>query len=197
MSQSRLVVLASGEGSVFSAIEDACRDKKIDAEIIGLICSRDGIGAVDRAAAAGVACIVVAPNSFKNRAAWDEMLTTTVRQLDPNWIALAGFTQLLGPKFLKAFEGRVVNTHPSLLPKFGGQGMYGKRVYEAVLAAGEKETGITVHQVVGEYDSGPIVAQEKVSVLPNDTVETLSERVRAVEREFYPRVLADLLTQKH
>lgn len=191
--KARLVVLASGEGSVFQSIAEACESGVLNAEIVGLICSRDGVGAVSRADQLGVPCVVVDLRAFKDRSTWDKTLTETVRRLDPKLVALAGFTQLLGEKFLTAFKGRVVNTHPSLLPKFGGKGMYGSKVYEAILAAGETETGITVHQVVGEYDSGPVIAQERVPVKKGDTVETLSARVRDVERSFYIQVLKTLL----
>jgi phosphoribosylglycinamide formyltransferase-1 len=98
----------------------------------------------------------------------------------------------LGPQTLETFRGRVVNTHPALLPKYGGQGMYGHRVHEAVLAAGERTTGVTVHVVEADYDTGPIVAQAEVPVAPDDTVETLAERVRARERRFLVEVLADI-----
>lgn len=189
----RLVVLASGEGSLFTAIAEACANEQLNAEIVGLICSRDGVGAVTRAEAADVPCVVVDLRAFKDPSAWDKTLTETVRRLDPTLVALAGFTQLLGKKFLEAFKGRVVNTHPSLLPKFGGKGMYGSKVYEAVLAAGEKETGITVHHVVGEYDSGPILAQERIPVQAGDTPETLAARVRGVEKVFYVQVLKKVL----
>lgn len=119
-----------------------------------------------------------------DRAILDELLERGV-----NLIALAGYMKKLGPETLRAFAGRIVNVHPSLLPRHGGKSMYGKLVHEAVLAAGDRETGVTVHGVDAEYDEGPILAQRRVGVLPNDTVETLAERVLALEHDLYVETL--------
>jgi phosphoribosylglycinamide formyltransferase-1 len=105
-------------------------------------------------------------------------------------VFLAGYMKKLGPKVLRAFDGRILNTHPALLPRFGGKGMYGSRVHAAVLAAGEKETGVTIHRVAHEYDTGPVVAQCRVPVLPGDSVETLAARVQKRERELVVETLA-------
>ena len=103
-------------------------------------------------------------------------------QAKAEFVLLAGFLKKVGPSVLAAFNGRIINTHPALLPKFGGQGMYGRRVHEAVLAAGEAQSGVSVHLVTGEYDSGPVIAQATVQVHREDTVRTLSERVQVAER---------------
>jgi phosphoribosylglycinamide formyltransferase-1 len=104
-------------------------------------------------------------------------------------VLLAGYMKKLGPYTLDCFRGRVLNTHPALLPKFGGQGMYGARVHEAVLAAGEAVTGVSVHVVDAEYDQGPVIAQCEVPVLAGDTVDTLASRVQERERKFIVEVL--------
>ena len=106
-----------------------------------------------------------------------------------NLIVLAGYMKRLGPLTLSHYRGRVLNTHPALLPKFGGRGMFGDRVHEAVLAAGEKVSGATVHVVDGDYDTGPILSQIPVPVLPGDTTTTLRSRVQRVERSQYVTVL--------
>lgn len=190
----RLVILASGTGTTFTAIAEACRSGRLNADLAGLVVSRDGAPVIDRAEEYGVPTVVVELARFKDRSQWDRTMTAATAGYEPTLVALAGFTQLLGPEFLKTFERRVVNTHPSLLPKYGGPGMYGRNVHEAVLRAKEKESGVSVHWVAGEYDSGPVIAQKPVPVYPGDTARNLAERVQGVEKDFYISVLSDLLT---
>ena len=109
-------------------------------------------------------------------------------------VVLAGYMKMLGPAVLSRYDGQVLNVHPALLPKFGGKGMYGRRVHEAVLAAGESVTGATVHVVDAEYDLGPVVAQREVPVLPDDTVESLSARVLEREHELLVQTLRKVAT---
>src|SRR5690606_23567602 len=106
---------------------------------------------------------------------------------------LAGFMKKIGPRTLAAFEGRIVNIHPALLPKYGGKGMYGQNVHATVIAAGDSETGVTVHVVTDDYDTGPILAQEKVPVGEGDTPETLAERVLAVEHRIYVETIGRII----
>ncbi|MDF2720184.1 MAG: Phosphoribosylglycinamide formyltransferase [Paenibacillus sp.] len=119
----------------------------------------------------------------------NQAILETLLRHEVGLIALAGYMKKLGPRTLRTFAGRIVNVHPSLLPKFGGHGMYGLRVHEAVLAAGERETGVTVHLVDAEYDEGSILAQSRVPVLADNTIETLAERVLRREHEFYAETL--------
>lgn len=112
-----------------------------------------------------------------------------------DYIVLAGYMKKMGPRVLSSFAGRIINTHPALLPKFGGRGMYGRRVHEAVLASGERVTGVTVHLVTAEYDEGPVVAQVEVPVHADDTVESLAERVQERERELLVETLRTLLRE--
>jgi phosphoribosylglycinamide formyltransferase-1 len=123
----------------------------------------------------------------------DAEILRVLRQHRAEWVILAGYLRKLGPKTLAAYRGRVINIHPALLPKYGGQGMYGAHVHEAVLAAGEKETGVTIHRVDEEYDHGAIVAQCRVPVLAGDTVETLSQRVLACEHRFLVETLERII----
>ncbi len=106
-----------------------------------------------------------------------------------DWIVLSGYLRKLGPITLRKFERRILNIHPALLPKFGGRGMFGRHIHEAVLAAGERTSGITIHQVDGEYDRGAIIAQREVPVQPGDTVETLQQRIMAAEPPFFVETL--------
>ena len=133
------------------------------------------------------------PRLHIQRSDFDGALLKVLRELKPSWIVLAGYTQLLNPEIVKVFANRITNTHPSLLPKYGGHGMYGRRVHEAVLAAKEMQTGISVHLVTENYDEGPILAQKTVAVLPADTVESLMQRVQGEEKDFYIQSLAQII----
>lgn len=189
----RIAVCASGDGSIFEALVEAGRNGRCPGTVVGLIVNRSGIGALARAERLGIPVAVLKPGDFAARVDWDEAMGRQLKEWRADWVVLAGFLTLVGQEVLTAFPRRVVNIHPSLLPKYGGPGMYGLRVHAAVLAAGERETGITVHTVDGQYDRGVIVVQERVTILPGDTPETLGDRVRARERELYPQVLRDLI----
>jgi phosphoribosylglycinamide formyltransferase-1 len=191
---SKIAVLASGEGSNFEAIARATRSGALKAQIIGLIANRDKIGALGRARSFGIESAVIPPKLFSDRAHWDQAMAQQLREWGAEWVVLAGFLALLGPRVLAAYPGRIINSHPALLPKYGGPGMYGDRVHAAVVGAGEKETGITFHLVDEIYDHGKILVQDKIPVLQSDTVETLAARLKARENELYPQVLADLLS---
>lgn len=121
-------------------------------------------------------------------------MAAQLRKWGGEWVVLAGYLALVGPKVLHGYPKRIVNSHPALLPKFGGEGMYGDRVHAAVLQAGERETGITVHLIDEVYDRGAILAQARVEVLADDTPSALAARVKACESAFYPKVLNDLVT---
>lgn len=190
----KIVVCASGEGTNFEAIVMACRSKELKAEVVGLVASRQNIGAIGRANLLRVPHQTLNPRDYAARSDWDLAMARQFEAWSADWIVLAGFLALIGPEVLKRYPQRVVNSHPSLLPKFGGAGMYGDRVHAAVLAAGDSETGITIHTIDGEYDRGKILAQDKIQVRPGDTADTLASRVKAHEVSFYPKVLNDLVT---
>jgi phosphoribosylglycinamide formyltransferase-1 len=185
-------VLASHEGTTLQAVLDACADGRLACEVAVVISNNAGSGALQRAERANVPARHVSSTAHAAPEALDAEVCRTLIEHRVDLVVLAGYMKRLGPKVLRAFRGRVVNTHPALLPKFGGRGMYGNRVHEAVLAAGETGTGVTVHLVDADYDTGPIIAQTAVPVDPNDTVDTLAARVRAVERRFLVEVLADI-----
>lgn len=189
----KIAVFASGDGSNFEALVRASRDGRLDAEIVGLVCSRPGIGALARAERLKVPAAVLNPKDFGNLATWDEQVLKTLQDWRAEWVALAGFLSLVGPKVLKGFQNRIVNIHPALLPKFGGPGMYGMRVHKAVIAAGERESGVTVHLVDAEYDRGRILAQVKIPLGGVVDPGQVAALVRALEHEHYPRVLNDLV----
>jgi len=189
----KIAVFASGDGSNFEALVQASRNGILNAEICGLIAGRSGIGAVERAGRLKVPAAVLSPKDYTEPAQWDLAVLKTLQGWGAEWVALAGFLSLIGPKILAAFPNRIVNVHPALLPKFGGPGMYGHRVHKAVIAAGEKETGITVHLVDAEYDHGRVLKQVKMALAGIREPAVLAEAVKALEHEHYPRVLNDLV----
>jgi len=187
----RVAVLASGGGSNLQAILDhlaAARDAA-SARVVLVASNRPAAGALGRARTAGVPVAVIADPADG---------PAIVRLLDAHrveCVALAGYLRLVPPEVTARWGGRIINIHPSLLPKFGGPGMYGRRVHEAVLAAGETESGATVHAVDDVYDRGAVLAQERVPVIPGDTADTLAARVLAAEHRLYPRTLDALARQ--
>lgn len=177
MLTARLVVLVSGTGSNLKALLAAGADPAYGAAVVAVGADRDGIPALALAAAAGVPSCVVRLSDFPDRSAWDQALTDAVSAHQPDLVVLAGFMKIVGPIFLAAFAGCVVNTHPALLPAFPGA-----HPVRDTLAYGVKLTGATVHLVDAGVDSGPVVAQAAVPVLPGDTEESLHERIKGVER---------------
>ncbi len=173
----RVAVFVSGGGTNLQALLDA-RQAMPSVEIALVIADRPGVGALDRAAAAGIAGEVVAPGErFAER--MREVLSTHMIEM----VILAGYLQKIPEAIVDRYEGRMLNVHPALLPKYGGKGFYGLHVHRAVLEAGDKESGATVHIVTAEFDDGPIILQKSVDVRDDDTPETLQERVK-VEAEW-------------
>jgi phosphoribosylglycinamide formyltransferase-1 len=185
----RIGVLASHEGTTLQAIIDACAAGEIDGQVAFVISNNAEAGALRRARAAGIACAHLSGKTHPIPEALDHAIVATMSDAGVDLVFLAGYMKKLGPRTLGRWSGRIVNTHPALLPKFGGQGMYGMNVHKAVLAAGEPISGATVHLVEAEYDQGPIIAQATVPVLSNDTAETLANRVQFCERTLVVYVL--------
>jgi phosphoribosylglycinamide formyltransferase-1 len=192
MSKPNIALFASHNGSNVQAILDACQAGILEAQVCAVISNNSGSYALERARLHDVPAFHLSSKAYPDEQDLDEAILRTLSEHDADWIVLAGYMKKLGPKTLERYSNKVVNTHPSLLPKFGGHGMFGMFVHEAVLAAGEKVTGITVHLVNEEYDEGPIIAQSEVPVLAGDTAETLSARVQEREREFYVETINKL-----
>ncbi|TLH71073.1 phosphoribosylglycinamide formyltransferase [Mycolicibacterium cosmeticum] len=184
---SRLVVLASGTGSLLEALLAAGGD--YPGEVVAVGTDR-ACRALEIAAGAGVPSFTVRLGDHTDRAAWDSALTDAVARHEPDLVVSAGFMKILGPQFLSRFEGRVVNTHPALLPAFPGA-----RAVAEALDYGVRVTGATVHLVDAGTDTGPILAQETVPVLDDDDEETLHERIKVVERRLLVDVLAAVATR--
>jgi phosphoribosylglycinamide formyltransferase-1 len=187
-----LAVLISGSGSNLQSIIDHCASRFIPARVALVISSREDAYALVRAEKAGIPTAVYRRKDFPDGQAADQYLLDILAQHAIDLIALAGFLKMVPPAMIQAYRGRIVNIHPGLLPKYGGKGMYGHFVHEAVLAAKEKETGVTIHVVDEIYDHGRILAQKRVPVMPGDTPDSLAARVLEVEHALYPHVLKEL-----
>ncbi len=168
----KIVIFASGSGSTFSYLANNIRGF----EILGLFCDRKNAGVLERAREKGVAIYRV-----DDEGSWKDQLL----ELDPDYILLAGYLKILPADIVDSFKDRILNVHPSLLPKYGGRDFYGDRVHRAVLENKEKETGSTIHLVDKGIDTGRILAQVRVPVYQDDTVESLAERVQKAEKPLY------------
>lgn len=185
-SPARLVVLASGSGTLLQAVLDAAREPSFPATVVAVGADRDGIEALARAERAGVPQFAVRMSDHPDREAWDKALTDAVAAYRPDLVVSAGFLKILGSRFLARFPNRVINTHPALLPAFPGM-----HAVRDALELGVKLTGSTVHFVDAGVDTGPIIAQQAVPVEAADDEASLHERIKVVER----RLLVDVIEQ--
>lgn len=188
----KLGILASGSGSNFEAIAQAIADGLLNAKIQVLIYNNPGIKAAARAERWNVPAILLNHRDFKRRQDLDAKIVQTLQEYDVEWVILAGWMRIITPVFIDAFPNRIINIHPSLLPSFKGIG-----AVEQALAAGVKITGCTVHLVVPEVDSGPILIQAAVPVLPDDTPETLHARIQVQEHKIMVEAIALAATGKN
>lgn len=185
----RIGVLASGAGTTLQAVIDAIEAGELEATIAVVISNNSRSGALTRAARHALPSPHLSSATHADPRRLDAAIRETLRSHDVNLVLLAGYMKKLGQATLGAFKGRVINTHPALLPKHGGKGMYGSRVHAAVLESGAKVTGVSVHLVDRDYDTGRVLAQREVRVASGDDVESLTARVQAVERELLVDVL--------
>lgn len=190
----RLGFLASGRGSNMLAIIEACEKGQLDAKPVVVISNNPDSRALELGGKHGLDAIHMSIKTHDTTDALDKAMTESLSSHHVDLVVLAGYMKKIGPRLLEAFHGRIINIHPSLLPRHGGHGMYGIHVHEAVLAAGETETGVTIHLVNDDYDSGDIIAQRHVEVLPGDTPESLAARVLEVEHVLYPETLGRILS---
>ncbi len=189
MATLNLGFLASHGGSNMQAIIEACKNGKLDAEPRCVISNNSTSGALERASKEGIPRVHISGKTHPGPGGEAEAIIDTFSSHGVDTIILAGYMKILSPQVISHFKGRVLNIHPALLPKFGGKGMYGKNVHQAVLQAGETESGATIHLVDSQYDRGRILSQMKVPVLVGDTPDTLAARVLAVEHILYPNTL--------
>lgn len=183
-------IIASHRGSVLQAVIDAAEGPHPELHPCIVISNNSRSGAASRAVRHGIPFRHLSGRTHPDPRALDAAIAQALVEAETQLVFLAGYMKKLGPQTLQRFENRILNTHPSLLPKFGGQGMYGEHVHRAVLEARESRSGVSVHLVDAGYDTGPVVARGEVDVLPGDSVATLAERVQARERELVVNTLS-------
>jgi formyltetrahydrofolate-dependent phosphoribosylglycinamide formyltransferase len=182
-----LAVFFSGGGSTLQNLIDRIREGRLDAQIDWTLSSRTGVGGIEKSKTAHIPCLVLPRKEFADHLEFSQAVNLHLERHPVDLIVLAGFMCLY--RFPPAYQGKVLNIHPALIPAFCGQGLYGHHVHEAIIASGVKVTGATIHFANEEYDRGPIILQEAIPVLDDDTPETLAERVQALERELYPKAI--------
>jgi len=180
----RIVVLFSGNGSNLQAIIDACQQHKINAQVVAVISSNPNAFGLKRAENAQIPSAIVDPKQFTTTADHDSALIKTIDSYHPDLIVLAGYMRILSQDVVAHYLGKMINIHPSLLPKYPGL-----HTYEKAIAAGDKEHGSSVHFVTNVLDGGPLIAQSRLAILPDDTPESLAARNLVLEHELYPRVI--------
>lgn len=185
-----IAIFASGDGSNAENIIRYFAERPLSGKVELVICNRPGAGVIARAEALGVPVRVMTREEISD----SEVMLRLLDDYHVDLIVLAGFLLMIPGFITSRYSGRIVNIHPSLLPAYGGKGMYGRRVHEAVIAAGEKVSGVTIHYVTDVYDEGRIIFQAETEVTPDDTPATLEAKVRALELAHFPRIIDGLPT---
>ena len=180
----RFAVLISGNGSNLQALIDACQAGRIQGELVGVVSNRADAFGLERAKAAGIATQVLSNQAFADRESYDAALIQALESWKPDLLVMAGFMRILTPGFVQHFAGRMLNIHPSLLPKYQGV-----KTHARAIAAGDTVHGASVHFVTEELDGGPVVLQARVPIFPDDDEVTLAERVLSQEHQIYPLVV--------
>lgn len=180
----RIVVLISGSGTNMQAIVEACQQQRIDGEVVGVISNKAGVAGLDKAADAGIATAVLSHKDYATREAYDADLQKLIDEMQPDVVVLAGFMRILTAGFTQHYHGRMLNIHPSLLPKYRGI-----NTHQRALDNGDKEHGVSVHFVTEELDGGPVILQARVPVFEGDEASDLQQRVHAQEHRIYPLVV--------
>ncbi|WP_414734469.1 phosphoribosylglycinamide formyltransferase [Christensenella hongkongensis] len=186
----KFAVMASGGGTDFQSLIDAAQSGQINAEICCLVAGKPDIYAIERAKTAGIPVEVVQKKSFGTVEAFDEAILAALKAHAADFVVLAGYLSIIGKKTISAYRNKIINIHPSLIPSFCGIGMYGGKVHEAVIEYGAKFSGATVHFVDEEADTGPIIMQQVVPVMEDDTPEKLAARVLETEHRILPEAVA-------
>ena len=184
-----IAFFASHRGSNMQAVIDAVNAGRLNARACVVISNNGDSETLEKAQQGGIPNYHLSSKTHPDPGKLDDEILNVLERHRTDWIVLAGYMKKLGPQVLQKYKGRIINIHPSLLPKYGGRGMCGMAVHEAVIAAGEKETGVTIHLVDEEYDHGEILAQSTVPILPDDTAESLSRRVLDREHVFLVETL--------
>lgn len=184
-----IAVFASGRGSNFDALQCAIKEQKFQAKIVIVISNNSLSGALSLARSYDIPAFHISQQQFSDSQSFRQKVLDTLRSFNVNFIVLAGYMKKFDSEIIRAFPERIINIHPALLPKFGGNGMFGMRVHQAVIDAKEKESGATVHFVDEAYDEGKIIAQQKVEVTQDETAESLAAKILKLEHQLLPSVV--------
>lgn len=189
-----LVVFASGSGSNFQSIINAVSNGKLTANIVGLITNNKSAFALERAQKHGIPASIISPDQFNSESEYSKKVLSKLEEWDADLLILAGYLKKIPVEIIQSFDNRILNIHPSLLPKYGGKGFYGSKVHEAVIRNKDSQSGCTVHVVTAEYDEGPVIGQSKVQVTDSDTAASLAEKVLEREHILLPETIQEYLT---
>jgi len=187
----KIIVLISGNGSNLQAIIDACKSGMIDGNVVGVISNKANVFGLERAKKNNIPSEVINHNNFGTREEFDQELVTSIKSYQPDLIVLAGFMRILSPIMTSAFKNKMINIHPSLLPKYPGL-----KTHEQVIANNDAEHGVTIHSVSEELDGGPIIAQSKIVVHKNQQLEDLIERIHKIEHKIFPKVISMIASEE-
>ncbi|MEH7353878.1 phosphoribosylglycinamide formyltransferase [Neobacillus drentensis] len=186
----KIAVFASGSGSNFQAIVDVIEAGKLPADISLLVCDQPEAYVIERAKANDIPCFIFNAKDYPSKADYEKEIAALLQDLNVDLIVLAGYMRLIGSTLLKVYEGRIVNIHPSMLPEFPGKDAIGQ-----ALAAKAKWTGVTIHFVDEGMDTGPIIVQERIRIVENETRESLQKKIQTIEHKLYPSIIHMLLTR--
>ena len=185
----RVAIFGSGGGTNAQVLLDSMKEPEFPAEAVLVYSNKSDAYVLERGKQASVMTVFLDPKGYASREDFDQALVNLLRELKVDVVCFAGYMRIITPVLIQAFAGRILNVHPALLPKFGGPGMYGHHVHEAVIKAGEKESGATVHLVTEGVDEGEILLQARLTLGPAETAETLAKRVLEQEHRIYPQAL--------
>ena len=187
----KIIVLISGNGSNLQAIIDACKSGLINGNVVGVISNRDDAFGLERAKKDNIPSKVINHNNYNTRIDFDQKLVSTIKKFQPDLVVLAGFMRILSPIMTSAFKDKMINIHPSLLPKYPGL-----NTHEQVIANNDAEHGVTIHSVSEELDGGPIIAQSKILVHKKQKLDDLIERIHKVEHMIFPKVISMIASKE-
>ena len=187
----KIIVLISGNGSNLQAIIDACKSGIINGNVVGVISNRDDVFGLERAKKDNIPSKVINHNNYNTRIDFDQKLVSTIKKFQPDLVVLAGFMRILSPIMTSAFKDKMINIHPSLLPKYPGL-----NTHEQVIANNDAEHGVTIHSVSEELDGGPIIAQSKILVHKKQKLDDLIERIHKVEHMIFPKVISMIASKE-
>lgn len=188
----RIGILSSHNGSGFEYIQKACESKQLDAQVVVVISNNSDAKVLEKAESYDIPNFIINANRFPTEDL-DEKITYLMNEYKCDYIFLSGYMKKIGSCLIKSFENRIINTHPALLPKFGGKGMYGRNVHEAVIASDEKESGVTIHYVNENYDEGEFILQKAITLDENETADSLENRIKNLEKEAIIEALKALI----